>query len=363
MRQRACVLLFLLHLFAKAQAQEIVADTVTCCEKACFECCRPDAYAPAGVMIDHVHPKGEFSIAYGAMFMNMHGNMQGAKAISDQALFTSYLMAPHNMNMQMHMLMPMYGITNRLTVMGMFSFTKNVMSMHMQPVESMSNMPGMNTSNMPSSVTTAGCGDSRLYFLYNLLGNCLHRLVISGGVSLPTGNIAVKGPTLQSEQDILPYSMQLGSGTYDLLPGLVYVGQTDRFSFGAALNGSIRTGINARNYRLGNEYVFSPWIAYKIVGWGSFSLRAEGYGQQAMKDYDPQINQSSLNDPSANSLNSGRTKISLLGGLNFYLTGRHMNDTRVLLEGGLPLGQNVNGVQMSSKAIINLRVQYSFIKN
>lgn len=364
MRQRLFLLLVLMHLFVYQQAQEDTAHNGACCTiKTCFECCRPDAYAPAGVMTDHVHPKGEFSLAYSAMFMNMNGNLAGSTPQSDESIFNSYVMTPHSMQMQMHMLMPMYGITNRFTVMGMFSFIRNDMSMRMQPAESMGNMPGMTNIDMPTSMATSGITDTKLYFLYNLLGDCQHRLVLSAGISFPTGSIIAKGPTLQAQQDVLPYPMQLGSGTYDALPGLVYVGQTARWSFGSALSASLRSGYNLRGYRLGNECAFSPWLAYKVCGWGSLSLRGEAFRQESIKGYDAQINQSSLNDPSANAFNSGRTKMSLLAGFNFYLTGKHLNDTRVLLEAGMPLWQNVNGVQMGAKAILNVRVQYSFVKN
>jgi hypothetical protein len=262
--------------------------------------------------------------------------------------------------MQMHMIMPMYGITDRLTVMAMIGYNGNSMIMRMKEDESMAGMPGMSAQSMPSSSASSGLADTKFYLMYNLIGNCMHRLVASAGLNIPTARITVRGATLQSENDILPYNMQLGSGSYEVLPGLVYVGQTDRFSFGAATNAIIRTTVNSRNYRLGNEYSLSPWIAYKFLKWTSLSLRGELYRQEKITGYDASINQSSLNDPSADINNYGRTRANMLAGLNFYLTGKHLNDTRILLEGGIPLWQNVHGIQMNTKAIIDLRVQYSF---
>jgi hypothetical protein len=313
-------------------------------------------------MIDHVHPKGEFSIAYSAMFMNMSGNQQGTNALTDGEVFKNYVMAPAKMNMQMHMLMPMYGITDRLTAMAMIGYNTNRMTMHKKEDETMSSMPGMNAQSMPSSNTSSGLADTKVYLMYNLLGNCMHRLVASAGTNIPTGSIMAKGGTLQSANDILPYNMQPGSGTFDLLPGLVYVGQTDRLSFGAATSACVRMSGNARGYRFGNEYSLSPWAAYKFLSWASFSLRGEMYHQDNMKGYDMAINQSSLNDPSADVRNYGRSRVSALGGLNFYFTTKHLKDARLLLEYGLPLWQNVNGIQMTSKGIVNIRVQYSFVK-
>src|ERR1700752_3529887 len=71
----------------------------------CFNCCRPDAYAPFGLMMtDHVHPKGEISFAYYYMNMQMQGNMSGTKVVNDNEVFKSYAMSPAKMQMQMHIL-------------------------------------------------------------------------------------------------------------------------------------------------------------------------------------------------------------------------------------------------------------------
>ena len=61
----------------------------------------------------------------------------------------------------------------------------------------------------------------------------------------------------------LPYAMQLGSGTYDLLPGITYQMFQNKWSFGAQYMATIRTSENSENYTLGDEH--------KITGWASYS--------------------------------------------------------------------------------------------
>src|ERR1700751_1581715 len=181
--------------------------------KNCFNCCRPDAFAPAGIMTDHVHEKTVFAIAYSYMSMQMQGNMSGTNNVPDAQIFDKYMMSPSKMNMQMHMLMPMYGITNRLTVMAMINYNVNTMSMHMMPMQNMMmNMPGMTMTdygNMPTSNKSSGLGDTKVYALYNLFSNCCHRLVLGAGISLPTASITSKGTTMQGNNNIFPYNMQL----------------------------------------------------------------------------------------------------------------------------------------------------------
>ena len=304
--------------------------------KCSFTCCRPDALAPAGIMTDHVHEKGKFGIAYSFMNMTMSGNQSGTNSISDNQIFTNYLVSPGKMNMQMHMLMPMYGITDRLTAMAMINYNINTMTMNIQPGANPADLPpccraaAIANENLPSKMKSSGLGDTKLYLLYNLLGSCNQRLVIGAGVSLPTGSIDKKGSTNQGSNSILAYNMQLGTGTYNLLPSLVYTAQLNRFTIGAAFQSNIKLGVNSNNYSWGNEYSFSPWVAYKITTWASVSLRGEAYYMNDLYGYDAAINQTASSDPTANVYNYGSRKmINALAGINLFanksfLEGMHL---------------------------------------
>jgi len=330
--------------------------------KCSFSCCRPDAFAPAGIMTDHVHDKGNFSIAYSYMDMTMQGNQIGTKTVSDATIFKSYMMATNRMNMQMHMLMPMYGVTDRFTLMAMLSYNVNNMSMHMMPMQSM-NMPGMTMtdySNMPAKMNSSGLGDTKIYALYNILPSCNHRLVTGLGLSLPTGSINVKGATTQSNNDVLPYCMQFGTGTYNLLPSIVYVGQSTHLSWGSAFNANIKLGTNTNNYCFGNEYSVSPWLAYQFVRWISISARAEYYNVGKLYGYDATINQSSQNDATANTANYGGQKANGYIGVNLYAPANFLKGSRLLVEYGMPFYQNTIGLQSTVKSSITARLQFNF---
>ena len=328
---------------------------------ACYNCCRPDALAPAGVMTDHVHEKGKFAIAYGYMHMQMQGNLNGTNIVSDEQIFANYMMAPAKMTMQMHMLMPMYGISDKFTVMAMLNYNVNNMSMNMMPMQSMPGMNSVDYSAMPTKSKSSGLGDTKLYALYNVLKNCCHRLVVGLGFSFPTGNITTKGSTLISSNDLLPYNMQLGTGTYNFLPSLVYVNQKGSISFGAALTANIKPGVNSRNYCFGNEYSFSPWAAYKLLPWASLSLRVEAYRAEALYGWDKDIHVSSANDPSANYKNYGKQdRLNSFVGINLYARTSFLKGLRLLVEYQLPIYQDLQGQQMPVKYGLSGRLQYNF---
>ncbi len=344
------------------------------CDGSC--CRRADDLAPAGIMVDHVHEKGKLGIAYSYMNMAMQGSQSGTSSVSDNQVFVNYMMAPNKMNMQMHMLMPMYGITDKLTAMVMINYNINTMSMNMMPMSTMS-MPGMvmtnPTANMPANMKSSGLGDTKLYLLYNFLSSCNQRLVVAAGVSLPTGSINVRGTTMEGSNSIMSYCMQLGTGTYNLLPSIVYANQFNHFSFGVAFQGNIKLGVNSHNYSLGNESSFSPWAAYKVASWASISLRGEGYYMSALYGYDNGINQTASSDPTANVYNYGSKKlINGLVGINLYSPKSCFKGLHLLIECGMPLYQNLQGrpfptgvapqqeFQMPVKYTLTARLQYNF---
>ena len=350
----------------------------TSCDGSC--CKRADDLAPAGIMVDHVHEKGKFGIAYGYMNMAMQGSQSGTSAVSNNAVWTNYTVAPDKMNMQMHMLMPMYGITNRLTAMAMINYNINTMSMDLQPGVNPADVPpccraaAIANANQPSKMKSSGLGDTKLYLLYNLLGSsCNQRLVIGAGVSLPTGSIDAKGATNVGSNSLLGYNMQLGSGTYNLLPSIVYTAQLNRFTLGVAFQSNIKLGVNSHNYILGNEYSFSPWAAYKVASWASISLRAEGYYMGALYAYDAAINLNASTDPTANVYNYGSKKlINGLVGINLYAPKSFLKGLHLLVETGMPAYQNLAGrpfpttvipyqeFQMPTKWTLTARLQYNF---
>src|SRR5208337_3571119 len=86
----------------------------------------------------HTHPAGMWMFTYKYMYMNMGGLRAGTNNVDthsvgfmDSTKPYNYMMIPTYMDMNMHMLMAMYGVTDNLTVMGMASYEANNMQMVM----------------------------------------------------------------------------------------------------------------------------------------------------------------------------------------------------------------------------------------
>jgi nitrous oxide reductase accessory protein NosL len=147
--------------------------------------------------IYHTHPTGMWMVTYKLMHMNMRGLRDGTTNVSVHDVIPlmstkyGYMMAPTEMTMDMHMFMVMYGLTDRLTLMGMATYQENEMDMVMNM-----GMGKGNTKEPP--MRTSGFGDTELRGIYKIN----EYLVGSLGLSLPTGDIE-KG-VLDNAQEISP---------------------------------------------------------------------------------------------------------------------------------------------------------------
>lgn len=123
--------------------------------------------------------------------------------------------------------------------------------------------------------TTKGFGDAILQAMYVVHASGSFVLMADVGGSLPTGAISLKNQTPSLHNLNYPYNMQMGSGTYDAIFGVIPMWIMPPYQVGARLSSTIRTGENGNGYRLGNLYRLDAWTDYEI-GKG-FAPRLVGY--------------------------------------------------------------------------------------
>jgi len=307
---------------------------------------RPDAHAPIAVMGDHTHKTGELMLSYRYMQMDMNQMLEGKKEIRSRTLLnnSSYKMVPTEMTMKMHMLGLMYAPNDTTTLMAMLPYLENDMDMLMN----MGSMHG--PMLMKSSMESSGIGDLRLGALHSLYSDSRQKLHLNLMLSLPSGSIDEKN----SQGALLPYAMQLGSGTYDLLPGITYAAQRDSFSWGVQASAVIRLDENTRDYRLGNRYKVQSWVQKPLTRNLSASLRLtyEDWGEINGEDKRLNPMMSPLSDTN---LQGGKI---VIGSVGFNLTLPAGN--RLALEFNTELNQDLDGLQMAYEDSLVLGWQLSF---
>ncbi len=298
---------------------------------------RPDGHAPISVMGDHLHHQGEWMLSYRYMFMNMDGNLDGSSHKSDREVLADYPVAPLKMDMEMHMLGLMYGVTDDVTVMAMMPFARLRMD---------------HRTRMGSRFRTrsTGIGDLKLMSLIRLFeregAHGRQGLHLNAGISVPTGNYHNRDETPMGNVR-LPYPMQIGSGTVDLLPGATWTGTFNDWSAGGQLSGVIRLSRNSRDYSKGQVVRAQAWGARRWFPWLSSSLRVAfermgNYGGSD-KDLNPAI------VPTADPRKRGLMKLELGLGLNFIVTGGPLQGHRFAVEVARPVWQDLQGPQLESE--------------
>jgi hypothetical protein len=202
-----------------------------------------------------------------------------------------------------------------------------------------------------------GLGDIKLSGLYVLKSQDGQQVHLSAGVSLPTGDIDEKDDTPAMTNAPLPYPMQLGSGSWELLPGITYLGNNDAYSWGAQAMGILRLNDNDNDYRLGNRLELTGWGSKKINSVLSASLRLKGMVWDDIDGKDPKLNPMMV--PTADTRLQGGERIDILAGLNFYSRSGDAGGHRLAIEVGAPVYENLDGPQMSTNWMLTVGWQYA----
>jgi hypothetical protein len=308
-------------------------------------------HAPIGVMGDHIHQAGEWMVSYRYMFMRMDENHDGTRSLSDaEVLDRGYMVAPTDMDMQMHMIGLMYAPTDRLTLMGMINYVDLSMN-HVRSDMAVMNMGGPKRFK----TTSSGLGDTSLTALFKLTEHSDRILHAGLGLLFPSAGVTESDQIPGPGTTRLPYPMQLGSGSWGLAPSLTYNSLHGLWSWGAQARGTVYLDDNSEGYRLGNRGELTLWSSRQICDWASLSLRttASTWGNIHGSDKDLLP----LPVPTADPDLRGGSRLDVSLGLNLF------DPTHAFQFGaeiGAPVWQDLDGPQLGTEWFLLLGAQYSW---
>ena len=281
----------------------------------------------------------EFRIKMNLSWGRMVGLRRGTSNRSTKDTLGQYMMTQRKMDMYMSNVSVGYAFSDR--------FFAGIMGMYMEK-----DMEMIRRGGRRSSMNSQGAGDTMLMtktLLYAddyLIPTSQVSLLL--GVSIPTGSI---------DQDdtgqILPYSMQLGSGTFDPFIGVLYEGSSSPFWWGANASYLARAYENYKSYNLGDEYRLDLYGMYQLrhnlVGElqikGKYVGDIEGEAQEIEQDGDGHMRgnpnmafMSNLYDPD----NYGGSTVDLTTGVQWQPFRNHILNAQF----SVPLFQNLHGTQM-----------------
>lgn len=325
---------------------------------------RPDGHAPIGVMYDHAHHAKEWMLGYRFNWSHYEGMRQGNNSIANDAVFgiqspngSHYTATVQEMEMYMHMWEIMYAPTDWLTLMVMPQYMEMDMTMERGGHSMSDAMAGHGGGHSMSGVHqhgTSGWGDTIGSATFTLFNAHRQSLLATLGMSFPTGSVDEKvGDTFTH------YGMQLGSGTFDLLPSVTYLGQADRISWGLQYASTLRLEEeNESGFRFGNVHGVTGWTALKICDWASVSGRiAYRHEGQISGHYNGAHNHGSPPDFQSN---YGGDTLDLGVGVNLYAPKGALKGNRLAIEILFPVQQDLNGVQVERDFTLAAGWQWAF---
>ncbi len=146
------------------------------------------------------------------------------------------------------------------------------------------------------------------------------------------------------------YGMQIGTGTVDLLPGLTYTANRERWSWGAAYRGRIALDDNDQGYHWGDLHQLTGWLGYTVIPGVTLTGRVAGTTQGKIEGRDAQIFGVMQG---ANPAYYGGESVDLLGGVEIAGKEFGLGHTRFAIEAGAPVYQDLNGPQLGREWQLN----------
>jgi len=216
-----------------------------------------------------------------------------------------------------------YGITDRLSATGTFSYVRKQRT------------SGLNRPSGTQTSTTAGVGDGMVLLRYTVLPQTLwnrYRIAVGGGVKAPLGSTSINNPNGRR----FNADMQPGTGAWD---GVFWsdlgVNFLPRSTMSLSLATSFRlTGTNERfvegdDYQFGNEFISILGLSDSISDRISYTINARYRSTSSDQ-------RNGINQP-----NTGGKWIGVIPDIFISTSER----TVLKLSGQIPLFQDLNGLQ------------------
>lgn len=320
--------------------------------------------APMGVFGAAVPGAGKLVVSINSAFGNLSGIKMGTRTVSNEYIVTNVpfflnprqavRIVPQNISFRTQILGLSYGVTDDLAA---------VLTAGMAE-KSLEALTFKGTSGIlplgRSYPGTESLADVTLSGVYRLYHDDVHRVMVNLGFSFPTGS-----NTATFNNFLLPtgvrqnirgfYGMQIGAGTFDFMPGVVYAGFIGPWSWGVSYRGRFPLGPNPQGYLWGDLHDFSGWGGYSWIPGLTTTLRVNASMQGPIRGFDPEIRGPAV---PANPAFYGGQRLELFGGGT--ISGKIIGYDNWTLAGeaGLPVYQNLNGPQIMKNWQAGISLRY-----
>lgn len=300
---------------------------------------RPDGLAPPGVVGDHTLKQSHALFSYRYSVVGFNGSQTGIHPVSTGQVLRQFPFAPTQEFRQQHLLLLEYATTDDFTWLARLPIYQN-------SIDYLQGSGG--TYHSPYTQL----GDVQFSALYVLKRWRHQQLHLNLSMSIPTNIFggALDNAPLATVPN-LSYPIRSGTGSYDLLPGFTYRGQTERWTWGFQTIVDIPTGHNRYGYEVGNRIDLNAWLWRRWSQRFATSFRMEGQGWGNIRGFDRRL-VPALAETNVPSLQGG-TRLDVLFGLNYYVPWVRVPGNWFSIESGFPAYQNLHGPQPRATWLLN----------
>jgi hypothetical protein len=291
---------------------------------------RPDGLAPPGVTGDHLLKTGRAVFSYRYSVVGYQGNLIGSHLATAGGVLQQFNFAPKQMYKQQHLMLIEYAPSDDLTLMTQLPIQEN----------SINYLDG--SGNTVHDANTQ-LGDISIWALYALKRWKNQQIHANFGMSIPTNLLQSLNQFSTPGFVHLSYPIRVGSGSYELLPGLTYRGQTQNWTWGVQSIATLPLGHNRYGYELGSQVDVNAWAWRRLTKGFAASARLHGMGWGNIRGMDANLTPT-LVETNAPNLQGG-TRVDLLFGGQFYRPWVRVPGNWFSIESGFPIYQNLHGPQ------------------
>lgn len=292
---------------------------------------RPDGRAPAGVIGADAVRAGQWMLSYRYEAIRLDGLRNATETISTERALRDFPSVPTAMTGQTHRLEAAYAPFLRLGFMLAVPYVDARMDHE---------TAGGETFEQSSS----GVGDLELTGLYTLTSDAHNTVHVTLGLTMPTGSVDLTETSTDSVA--LPYVLQTGSGSWDVVTGLAGQHFRERFSIGYHARRIWRPSENERGYKASQQTTFGLWVAAPLGRWLSLSARGlyEQWSDVSGGDERMDVSANPANDPAR----QGGERWSVPVGVTVRVPRGIFAGHRFMAEAIIPVYQDLNGPQLEA---------------
>jgi len=321
--------------------------------------------SPIGVYIADMPSPGVITLGFSPLFASYENLILGDQMISPSyvSLYSPWFYNPFEANRvaplqklssyqtaKIH-----YGITDKLS----FAVTTGYV-LHNVKEQVFGGQTGANVLGQ-SAIETRGVSGLTSTLVMKIYEDAINRIQLNFGGSFPVGynTAAVNSltPSGITATFRAPYALQPGSRTLDFLPGILYVGNTNSFSWGIAYRGRLPITTNFQGWRPGSENQLHGWLGYEFLNGIENTIRLQHTVEKTTTGYDLFINGKT---PGANPNFVGGQRLELFVGA--IVDGAIIDNDNFSLafEIGMPLYQAVNGPQLKKNLEAAFQIRWAY---